>query len=73
MKKIEEILDKIKPMLVRDGGSVELVDYDKKTGIVKVSLTGACAHCPMSEITLKGLIEQEIKSQVPEVKQVIAV
>jgi len=73
MKNIEKILDKIRPALERDDGSIELDDYDQKKGNVKVSLTGACAHCPMADMTLKGLIEQEIKGQMPEVKEVVAV
>lgn len=72
-KEIEEILNKIRPSLQMDGGDVELVDVDEKTGIVKVKLQGACAHCPMSEMTLKMGIEAEIKKEVKGVKEVIAV
>jgi len=71
--KIEKILDKIRPSLQADGGDVEFVSFDEKTGIVKVRLVGMCAHCPMSQITLKQGIEEEIKKEAPEVKEVIAV
>ncbi len=73
MKKLEKVLDKIRPTLQRDGGDVQLINYDKKKGIVELSLTGACSHCPMADFTLKNLIEQEIKDKMPEVKEVIAV
>lgn len=73
MKNIETILKKIRPTLERDGGSIELINYDAKKGIVELKLTGACAHCPMAEVTLKQLIEAEIKEQMPEVKEVRAV
>ena len=50
-EKVEKILNEIRPMLVRDGGNVELVSIDG--GVVKVRLQGACAGCPMSQMTLK--------------------
>ena len=73
MKKIEKVLEKIRPTLQRDGGNVELINYDKKTGILELSFIGACAHCPASDFTLHNLIEQEIKSKISEVKKVISV
>ena len=39
-EKVEEALAKVRPMLARDGGDVELVDVTD--GTVKVRLTGAC-------------------------------
>jgi Fe-S cluster biogenesis protein NfuA len=70
-EKVEEILDKIRPALVRDGGNVELVGVDD--GTVRVKLVGACAGCPMSTMTLKNGIERILKQEVPQVKEVIAV
>jgi Fe-S cluster biogenesis protein NfuA len=69
--KVEEVLDKIRPALMRDGGNVELVDVNE--GTVKVKLTGACAGCPMSTMTLKVGIEQILQKEIPEVKEVVAV
>ncbi len=69
--KVEQVLDKIRPSLEADGGNVELVEV--KDGTVKVKLTGACAGCAMSTMTLKMGIERILKEQVPEVKQVVAV
>ncbi len=68
--KVEEILDKIRPSLMRDGGNVELIDVSD--GVVKVKLTGACAGCPMSTMTLKMGIEQILKQEIPEIKEVVA-
>lgn len=73
MDKLNKILDKIRPALERDGGSLELVEHDQKQGIVRIRFTGACAHCPISDFTLKGLVEAEIKAEMPEVKEVQAV
>ena len=52
---------------------MQLVDFDEKLGVLKVELMGQCAHCPMSQITLKQGIEAEIKRAAPEVKEVQAV
>ena len=70
-EKVEEVLDKIRPALVADGGNVELIEVED--GTVKVSLTGACAGCPMSTMTLKMGIEKILKEEIPEVKEVVAV
>lgn len=70
-EKVIEVLDKIRPALVADGGNVELVDV--KDGTVEVKLTGACAGCPMSTMTLKMGIEKLMKQEIPEVKEVVAV
>jgi Fe-S cluster biogenesis protein NfuA len=70
-EKVEEILDKIRPILVRDGGNVELVEVED--GTIKVKLVGACAGCPMSTMTLKNGIERILKQEIPEVKEVVAV
>lgn len=70
-EKVEEVLDKVRPVLVRDGGNVELVEVEG--GIVKVKLVGACAGCPMSTMTLKNGIERILKQEIPEVKEVVAV
>lgn len=69
-EKVKQVLDKIRPMLQRDGGDVELVDIDEKGGIVKVRLKGACAGCPMSQMTLRNGIEKLLKQEIPEVKSV---
>ncbi len=71
-EKVEAMLNKIRPSLIADGGNVELVDVSSD-GIVKLKLTGACAGCPMSTMTLKNVIERMLKAEVAEVKQVVSV
>ncbi len=71
-EKVQAAIEKVRPMLQADGGDVELVDVDEK-GVVKVKLTGACAGCPMSQMTLKNGIERILKEQVPEVTTVESV
>ena len=70
-KLVEQALTKIRPMLQRDGGDIELVDVTD--GIVKVRLTGACKGCPMSQMTLKQGVEKLLLKEVPGLKQVQAV
>ena len=71
-EKVEATLNRIRPSLQADGGDVELVEVSSD-GVVKVKLTGACAGCAMSQMTLKMGIEKELKQEVPEVKEVIGV
>ena len=70
-EKVEQALGKVRTMLQRDGGNVELVDIEGT--VVKVRLTGACHGCPMSQMTLKAGVERIIKAEVPEVTEVVSV
>ena len=67
-QKIIEIIEKIKPFLIMDGGNIEYVKYEDN--IVYVKLTGACSNCDMIDYTLKEGVEALIKQEVPEVKEV---
>jgi len=71
-EKVEQALAKIRPMLVADGGNVELIELTED-GIVKLKLTGTCSCCPMSQMTLRLGIERLLKEEVPQVKEVIAI
>ncbi|MCD6215021.1 MAG: NifU family protein [Thermodesulfobacteriota bacterium] len=64
-------INKVRPSLQADGGDIELVDV--VDGIVKVRLKGACAGCPMSQMTLKMGVEAYLKKQISDVKAVEAV
>ena len=70
--KVQAALDQIRVGLQMDGGDVELVAVEDD-GTVKVRLVGACAGCPMSQMTLQMGIENTLKEQVPEVRRVVAV
>ena len=67
---VAKVIEKIKPMLAADGGSVELVGVDEKSGVVTVKLTGACGCCPHSAMTLKHVVERMIKEEITEVTEV---
>lgn len=70
-EQVEKVLEEIRPSLQADGGDVELVDVED--GVVKVRLKGACAGCPMSQMTLVFGVEKVLKEKIPEVKKVEAV
>ncbi|HSP20934.1 Fe-S cluster biogenesis protein NfuA [Planomicrobium koreense] len=65
---VMEVLDKLRPFLLRDGGDCELVDIED--GIVKLRLLGACGSCPSSTITLKAGIERALVEEVPGIVEV---
>lgn len=68
-EKIKQIIDDLRPFLINDGGNIEFIKYENN--IVYIKMMGACANCSMLDITLKDGIEQAIKEEVPEVKEVI--
>ncbi len=68
-EKVQDVINRIRPMLQADGGDVELVDC--VDGVVSVRLKGACAGCPMSQMTLRNGIERALKNEIPEVKSVV--
>ena len=70
-QQVEEILDKLRPMLEADGGNIELIDV--KDGEVFVHLLGACGTCPASTMTLKLGVERALKEAIPGIKRVVQV
>ena len=61
--RLQEVLDKeIKPLLEKDGGSIELVDLNGNQ--VKVKLTGRCSGCPAAGVTLKHPVEDKLREFV---------
>ena len=71
-KNVEDVLNQLRATLQADGGDIELVEMSDK-GVVKVRLKGACAGCPMSQMTLAHFVEEHLKRAVPLVKRVEAV
>ncbi len=67
--KVKEIIDKLRPFLISEGGNIEFVKYENN--IVYIKMMGACANCEMLDLTLKEGIETSIISEIPEVKEVV--
>ena len=70
IRKIEETLEGLRPMLQRDHGDVTLVEVDGKK--IYVALTGACQGCQMEAATLGG-IQQKLIEALGELIQVLPV
>ena len=68
-EKIKEIINKLRPYLISDGGDIEFVKYENN--IVYIKLLGACAGCALIDYTLKDGVEMAIKEEIPEVKEVV--
>ena len=67
-EKVLEVINDLRPFLMNDGGNIDLIKIEDN--IVYVKLQGACAGCPMQEITLKEGIEKIIIDKVPSIKEV---
>jgi len=72
VKKIEKSIEEVRPYLQADGGDIALVEVTSDL-IVKVKLKVACGSCPFSIQTLKLGVEDKLKRDVPEVKEVVSV
>lgn len=68
---IKSLLDEyVRPAVENDGGAIDFRGFED--GVVTVVMKGSCAGCPSSTATLKGGIENLLKSHLPEVKEVVA-
>lgn len=71
-KKVDDVLETMRPFLHADGGNVELVDIENDK-IVTLRLLGACSSCEMSHMTMKAGIEEGIKKAIPQIESVVAI
>jgi Fe-S cluster biogenesis protein NfuA len=69
-EKVQRAIQDVRPSLQADGGDIELLSVGED-GVVKVRLTGACGSCPMATMTLKQGVENYLKKNIPEVKEVV--
>ena len=68
-EKIIDVINKLRPFLIGDGGDIEFVKYEDN--IVYIKMLGACAGCSLIDYTLKDGVETAIKEEVPSVKEVV--
>ena len=69
-EQVEKVINEIRPILQADGGDIQLVSVDEKTGIVTVGLQGRCGGCPHAQLTLQAVVERKLKEMVPGVTAV---
>jgi Fe-S cluster biogenesis protein NfuA len=72
-QQVEETIEVIRPALHADGGDIVLREVNEETGVVSVTLIGACGTCPASTQTLKAGIERIMRDRVDGVTEVVAV
>jgi Fe-S cluster biogenesis protein NfuA len=70
---VEETIEVIRPALQADGGDIVLREIDEATGIVYVTLVGACGTCPTSTVTLKAGVERILRDRIDGVTEVVHV
>jgi Fe-S cluster biogenesis protein NfuA len=70
--KVLDALDQLRPFMHADGGDMELIDITEDA-IVQVRLLGSCSDCSMSQMTIKGGLEEALKMVAPELRGVVAV
>ena len=69
-EQVEKVIEELRPILQSDGGDIQLIGVDEKTGIVTVGLRGRCGGCPHAQMTLQAVVERKIKAEVPGVTAV---
>ena len=68
---IEAVLDRLRPLLQADGGDIELIDVADRKAFVRLS--GKCAGCPSSHLTLHIGVEMAIREALPEFEELVLV
>jgi len=71
-EQVKSTLENVRPALQADGGDVEFVSV-ADDGTVSVRLLGKCGGCPMSQMTIKNVIEARLKKEIPQVTAVVGV
>ena len=69
VKRINDVIDRIRPYLQNDGGDVIFNRFEN--GVVYVSMIGACSNCMVSNVTLEDGIEAALINEIPEVIKVV--
>lgn len=68
IRKIEAVIESIRPNLRMDGGDAELVEVDGNT--IYIKMTGACSSCGMASMTIGG-IQQRLMEELGEFIKVV--
>ncbi len=64
-EKIENVLERLRPYLISDGGDIEFIDYEN--GICYLKFLGHCANCSLMNITLNDGIKEALINEIPEI------
>jgi Fe-S cluster biogenesis protein NfuA len=70
--RVEDALkNEIAPALMLDGAGIEVLEVTD--GIASVRLSGVCAGCPATIMTVITSLEEELRKKVPEIELLEAV
>ena len=69
-EQIDEVLDKIRPFLAREGGNILLDHFDEETGFCYVNMVGACSNCSLASYDVSESVEVMLMDEIPEIKKV---
>ena len=70
-KKVEHVIDLIRTTIKSDGGNIQLLKIDENRGVVHVRFTGRCVQTPQALETLRSGVEEALKKEVPQIKEVV--
>ncbi len=69
-QRIDDALAQVAVMLRLNEAILELVTFERGTGVAVLRLRGDCPDCEMSVTTLRDGIEAQLRMRVPEVREV---
>src|SRR5918992_4287866 len=67
---VEEALDNVRPYIESHGGGLELLEVDD--GVVHVKLSGSCSGCAASAMTLRRGVEETLRQNYENFKEIVA-
>lgn len=71
-QEIEKILEnQVRPALLKDGGNIEILQYDDETKLLRLRLMGQCSTCPQATNTGDHIVKATLKKALPEIKDII--
>jgi Fe-S cluster biogenesis protein NfuA len=70
---VADAIDRLRPAIEGDGGTIELRSVDSARGVVRVALSGSCAGCSTSSGTLLAGISRIVRDHVPAVQEIVNV
>lgn len=59
---VEVSINRVRPMLLRDGGDINVIDI--KENVIYVRLLGACKGCSSSSLTLKYGVQKALREDI---------
>ncbi len=65
---ILEVIEKVRPYLLRDGGDLEFVAFNE--GLVYIKMLGACSDCLSLDDTITMGVEAILMEEIPSVQGV---